>query len=311
MQYVLGVGFIVDKYKKNPRVRVFLDDQMIDEHELDENNVGKRPLEVDRLNYKLVDWDDDTWSMVQKVKEQSLKQVLHTCKDELATNESDRFLLKESDLLYRTPKYFKLYHIDDSMLEGKKQISLEILNNDSNYSNGFMTRATTIDLRHVFLLPTELIKHFKSRAEDFHSHMSKIIPKEFDGLCDFKFCHNGREYNHCLGYPFPIEYKWRNLEKKTEGEKMFLHKVGGSGVLTLALGKMNGVITFDNEAIDRVLHLVLNEDDDWAIAKAMQINGATPEEIKRKLNQKQIRAFPFSLNFFGLVRTGLLDKYIV
>jgi hypothetical protein len=304
MQYVLGVGFIVDKYKKNPRVRIFLDDQMIDEHELDENNVCGHSLEADRLTYKLVDWGNDEWKIVRRVKTQGNKPILYTWKDEpnAHTHPED---------LDKTPKYFKLYHIDDSMLEGKKQISLEILNNDSNYTNGFMTKTTTIDIRHVFLLPTELIKYFKLRAEDFHSHMSKIIPKEFDGLCDFKFCHNGREYNHCLGYPFPIEYKWRNLEKKREGEKMFLHKVGGSGVLTLALGKMNGVITFDNESIDRVLNLDFNDDDDWAIAKAMQINGSTPEEITHKLNQEQIRGFPFSLNFFGLVRTGLLDKYII
>jgi len=37
MQYVLGVGFIVDKYKKNPKVNIFLDDRLIDRIELDNN----------------------------------------------------------------------------------------------------------------------------------------------------------------------------------------------------------------------------------------------------------------------------------
>jgi hypothetical protein len=308
MQYVLGVGFIVNKYKKNPRVRIFLDDQMIDEHELDKNNVCGRPLEVDQLTWKLVDWEDDSWTIVQKVKVQGNKPILHTWKDQSHT----KFLPEDLD---KTPKYFKLYHIDDSMLEGKKQISLEILNTDSNYTNGFMTRSTTIDIRHVFLLPMELIKHFKSRAEEFHSHMSKVIPKEFDGLCNPKFCHHGHEHTHSLGYPFPIEYKWQMSEEKYDKrENMFLHKVGGSGVLTLALSKMNGVITFNHETLDRVLHSRISnakDDDEYAVVKAMQINGATPKEITRKLDQRQIQTFPFSLNFFGLVRTGLLDKYIV
>ena len=37
MQYVLGVGFTVEKYKKNPNVNIFIDDRLIDRIELDNN----------------------------------------------------------------------------------------------------------------------------------------------------------------------------------------------------------------------------------------------------------------------------------
>ena len=48
MQYVLGVGFIAEKYRKNPKVRIFLDDLLVDEYEV-ENHLYMFPTKKTTL----------------------------------------------------------------------------------------------------------------------------------------------------------------------------------------------------------------------------------------------------------------------
>ena len=145
MQYVLGVGFIAEKYRKNPKVRIFLDDLLVDEYEVENHKSLDRFLETDRLNYKFVNQEAvPPWTIVKKIKEQG---------------ETATWSRKASETTW--PRHFKLYTIDDNVLQGKQHIRLEIENNDSNYTNGFMTRSTLLDLRHIFLLPKNFLKYFR------------------------------------------------------------------------------------------------------------------------------------------------------
>ena len=70
MQYVLGVGFIAEKYRKNPKVRIFLDDLLVDEYEVENHKSLDRFLETDRLNYKFVNQEAvPPWTIVKKIKD--------------------------------------------------------------------------------------------------------------------------------------------------------------------------------------------------------------------------------------------------
>ena len=301
MQYVLGVGFIAEKYRKNPKVRIFLDDLLVDEYEVENHKSLDRFLETDRLNYKFVNQEAvPPWTIVKKIKEQG---------------ETATWSRKASETTW--PRHFKLYTIDDNVLQGKQHIHLEIENNDSNYTNGFMTRSTLLDLRHIFLLPKNFLKYFKTDAENFYKHIGQIIPKKYNGVGNV-FTNHGTTNTtieaRLKGYPFPFRYNW-------QGKNMIPSSVGGSGSLILELGSTNKIITFKpfDDILDFDMNTAFPEDEkntnkflwneDYNTKMAMRMKGLTDKEADYILNNTAIPAFPFSEQFFALAGEVLKDKY--
>jgi hypothetical protein len=296
MQYVLGVGFIVEKYKKNPNVRIFLDDLLIDEYEIDQHETA-RLLTSNSFCWRLLNWEKDPPSgYVARIKK-----------------EGDKFMhRKRLPGDPPIPKHFKFFIINSSVLRGKSKISLEIDNNDSNYTNGFMSRSTIIDARNIFLIPIDFIKFFKSDGETFHKNMGKVIPKKYNGsthIWDF-----GADAKVLAGgYPFPLKYHWQGKTLHQE------HTVGGSGTLSMDLVEKNSIIMFDpyEEALTFLLekeHIDEGKKDPVTMydhIRAMQIAGLTKKQAKAIISTGQVPAFPFSRTFFTLAWNGVFDKYSI
>jgi len=334
MQYVLGVGFTVEKYKKNPNVNIFIDDRLIDRIELDNNPALP---EIPHLEYSYfsppvnsTDIDDPTEdlgivdSMIKTFESGDSEDACKTMRT-LKRSQKIIFLkkiqnshLKKNKNIsdwcdaynkQRVPKHFKLYVLDDSVLLGKKEISLQVENDDSNYNNGFMTRATVIDLRHIFLLPHDYIKIFKNKGEELWRSISKIIPHEYKGISKIV---TNREFEPA--YPFAFKYIWNN---EWNGKKLMNYMYGGSGVLQLPLATKNNVVMFD--PIYAEDDNLTNNDIPWLEdflnkfpdKQQLIYNGLSREQaIELLKNNKEIPAFKISRLFGSLVHHGMVDKYI-
>jgi len=334
MKYVLGVGLLVEKYKKNPNVKIFLDDKLIDDFEITNQNCLEKVPHLSAYHYEpsdvpvdipnVPDFQTIVTSLTDAIKKNQSAEVPKILKKMKTTtkNEMIDFLNQNSEpatyvknhpgvkdwmsamKAEKIPKCFKLYQIDEQELKAKTQISLCIKNDDSNASNGFLTRSTMVDLRHIFLIPIKYIKLFKDKGEKFWDNMKNIIPAEYNGIGQVMF----NDY-HSAAYPFPFRYDWNG--KRTVA---YLH--GGNGTLTLKIVTKNNLTMFDPSSMEQQqLH--------WHIKKwikkyvvehpnqDVKFNGVSRlQGIEIATGKKDYPVFPFSRSFISLVSQGMFDKYL-
>ena len=168
MQYVLGLGILCKKYKKNPIIRVFADDTFIDEFEITHGDETKK-----------------------------FTDISNNCK---------------SSRRNWSAKHFHILHIDEKHLNSK--ISIHVQNDDSNYTNSFMSKSTVIAFDSVFLIP----KHLLDNNCKFYSEI-------YDKWHKFKW------KKICDSYNLPYEHVAYHLPPK--GIKM---KKGGEILTPLPKG---------------------------------------------------------------------------
>ena len=283
MKYLLGIGFAVtQKYKKDPIVRVSIDDRFVDEFTVSESPDHDKEwmLNLDPWVYKapFTDWMNHSrpWE-------------------------------KGSIKMWGTfPKKFNLYVIDEAHLKHKKQLVIDIANSDSNYTNGFMTKSTLLDFR-AFLLPVKYLKFFYHDGYKVRKDFNEdIIDDAFDseryfdpeGIEDnnFKIANEKRYYmvqgvvSNCAlgknilvkkieGYPFAHDIFWN-------GKPLDTWEFGGSGKLTMNLvTKTSGTVLFDPK----------------------------DAEILKMQNEKIVAERPgfyISQKFFSMVHQNMFDKYL-
>lgn len=139
MKYCLIIGYqLFEKNKEFPTVIVSINGKLIDEFLCDNENSSEIKSGVkEDLN-----WQGTTY---KKTKTQSCTYT------------------------FTTPSRCKIYEIDSSLLSDKGSLKIEVVNNNSNYTNGFVNRRSLVMLSPVFLLPKWLI--------DDEATMSRIIKK--------------------------------------------------------------------------------------------------------------------------------------
>lgn len=120
MKYILFLGFISNIYRKKPTVRIRLNDNLLDEFDLDDNKINV-------TKYGDLRFRGDS-------------------------------LLPGSNYL-RSKAQLRFYNIN---LENDNEvcIKIDVRNDDNNYSNGFMTKLTTIFLEYIFLVPEKYFTNF-------------------------------------------------------------------------------------------------------------------------------------------------------
>jgi len=125
MKYLLAVEFLCEIYRKEPRARIFLNDQLLDEFFIEQNN-------------EINNSDSQNNSNSQHVLKPHITQ--HTINN-----------LKEFGI-----NKLKIYQLEIPKEYDNLNIKIEIENNDNNYTNGFMTRYTVITLKHFYLIPLNI-----------------------------------------------------------------------------------------------------------------------------------------------------------
>jgi len=144
MKYVFGFNVGVELYKKFPTLQIYVKDRLIDEFELDEK---------DLLNHRDFKNHERLIKNTPQKKAGEWKNMEHIT----------QFTLRSLKI--------RLYELDDTQLENS--IKIIVKNTDSNYTNGFITKSTTVVFPFVFLIPLHM---FKS------STMKTLYKKQLDGV---------------------------------------------------------------------------------------------------------------------------------
>ena len=143
MKYVLGFLFEYKYYKNPANIKIFSNNQLIDEVDLTEdikikNMSGNMLLHKNTPLYDYyqssVDWQEDV--------DMPEWEVLY--------NEEKSRVMNKKEI--QIPSKMFIYTLDETVLQNS--IKIEVTNDNSNYTNGFMTKWSSFIFHDVFLLPT-------------------------------------------------------------------------------------------------------------------------------------------------------------
>ena len=262
-----------EKYKKDPQLQVYIDNQFIDEYTIQE------------FNSRQNDWYCDLAHWIYDYKK---NWMWYSGFLEMEKNKIPRKLFdpKFHPGAY-FPRKFKCYLIDDDILKKSRQILLHVINDDSNYTNGFMTRSTLINLSKIFLIPQRYLKFFdREECVDVrHEFNNRVVPtiynhdkdnneknyKLVNGLYQFQ------EERYREGYPFAMKFFWNGKEIKD------LYSIGGSGTLSVNLKKNeHGIVMLDQ----------------------------SHNELFQKYTNGKLEGFPMSERFFNIASNIKFNKYL-
>lgn len=155
MRYLLIIGFYCNVYRKEPLARIYINNQLIDEFNV-EHHTDRCTGKIDEFTKKIHPLQPYHWDLRNKIEFEN-----------------------------RPP--LKFYEIDIDKNQTHLNISIHIKNSDSNYTNGFLTKSTTLQLRYLTLFPynkkilSRLINRVKKkRTGENYAWYCVYRPKLFD-----------------------------------------------------------------------------------------------------------------------------------
>lgn len=156
MKQLLILGFHCKVYTKKPLVRVFVEDNFIDEFELPENHYDENAhksmpdIIVLRGEEKLKAFDMPNAGI-----------------DTVADNDDIKIrAFHETSKIEISKPYLKFITFDDIDTRNLS-IRIEVANSDSNYTNGFMTDSTLIMLNQVWIVSEKLINRINTIENNY------------------------------------------------------------------------------------------------------------------------------------------------
>ena len=148
MKYILGLAFEYKHYKKPVKIRTYADGYLIDELELSEDIRRKGDVGTGSNNECNTGWGNTLWDG-------------HKWHEPHYAKYGKYYFHK-----YRISLCEKIftYEIDDVNLN--KHISIEVINDDNNYSNGFMSKFSWVMFDMVFLMPKKYYENLDLLSEE-------------------------------------------------------------------------------------------------------------------------------------------------
>lgn len=160
MSYILCLGFKLNLYKKFPLIRVHLDDFFIDEFFIKCQNS---------------DTNHNTPHSLSWIK---YSKSYHKLNPKIKWNE------KPKNLEYMLDKniYFRFFELDSKFIDKTNDhtLKLEIINDDSNFTNGFLTHSTLVCLSIVHIVPKEVLKTCKDFCRIYERNLLKYKSLKID-----------------------------------------------------------------------------------------------------------------------------------
>ncbi len=230
MKYVLILSLFYKHYKNSSTLRLFLDDQLIDEIVLDKNIdpipnfQEKHSQTIDKV--AVDSYRDATW-VIKKL--QTLKLIGFK-------GEAGWYALRGKQTHIKIPSKLWLYSLE--LNNTNKHISLNFEIHDNNYSNAFMTNSSLAKIHKIGLIPENLFydeqkilpricKTFRRKNIDL-IHISKDsknkkinkndlelylgdgwITKE-DYISEFRYSRDVNTGRYSREYPFITSHKWKH-----------------------------------------------------------------------------------------------------
>lgn len=128
-------------------------------HQLFEKNNDKFPTVRVTLDGRFV--DEFTCDNEESTQLQLYEEKFVEIKGDHGYNFKQLRLFKTE---YRSPKKFTVIELDSSNWPSHSKLSIEVLDNASNYNNGFMTKRSMVLINPVFLIKTDLL-HDKNKMQ--------------------------------------------------------------------------------------------------------------------------------------------------
>lgn len=134
MKYYFIIGYqLIEKHLDCPTIRVFLDNTMLDEFLCDNTQTTQKDLVYKGTRYY------------------NVYQITKT-------------MTKTQTHSFHMPKKYKTYEVDSDVLEKTKNLKIEVSNNNSNYTNGFVSKKSLVLLFPIWLVSKQLL-HDKVKME--------------------------------------------------------------------------------------------------------------------------------------------------
>ena len=206
MRYLLVVGFVCDVYRREPRARIFVDDKLIDEFYIPNHKDSLTPF------YKNISQNKHFLQPITK-HESAKRQIKHF-------------------------PSLRFYEIEIDQQQDKLKLCIDIDNNDSNCTNGFITKSTLLQLRVFYFFPLN---------QKLLSRLIKIREKN-------KMSKNFAWYNMQANI-FDLSYHWKWFEKNKKNDiyvcwfenqrsytMPYTDNIGGSGSFLCEMNKKYGIL---------------------------------------------------------------------
>ena len=163
MRYLLVVGFACEVYRKEPRARIYINNQLIDEFNI-KHHTDTHTDKMKEFNKKIHPLQPYPWDLRNKI-----------------------------DFENYPPLQF--YEVDIDKNQQHLNISIHIKNSDSNYNNGFISRSTILQLKYFTFFPynkkflERLIKRVRKRriSENYAWHSNSHRLFDLTTYCTWTF----------------------------------------------------------------------------------------------------------------------------
>jgi len=192
MSYVLALLFEYKRYKQDAVIKIYADDHLVDEVILEKD-----------IKLKVI-----------KYPEKSLYSK------RMGIPPKQRYPEKGYTPLQILPEKLFLFNISQQYLN--RNIRIEVLNDNNNYTNGFMTKNSYIKFHKVYLFPSCLIE-------------SK------NWLRLNRFFSNQDMFNYWPGTHFPVEVNGKPNTNSWCQQNFYYYQKGGSFAVEFALYKKHKI----------------------------------------------------------------------
>lgn len=215
MSYILCLAFKSIVYKTPPLIRCSINNIFIDEFYIDQFN----------LNQKKIKDNDNEWSeQFNKIKSHSNWR--------LSGKHYKESLLKENLIdFYSKDVFFKFFELDEVVFkEHNNLVQINFDCNNNNYTNGFLTKNTMIQLLRVHCCPKSILQNYNIFFNNFKKN-DKNIRKDFsiDWYKEKPTLFNIIESNR--------KYTWYNKFFKKFNEVILETWIGGLGTIQFSFDK--------------------------------------------------------------------------
>ena len=157
MKYKFILGFEYTKYKNPAKIIISTEDRLIDEFSLEQDISGSTNI-VENLDKTFFHKHIGPKRCNHKPSPACLKR-LYKGYPLLSPHQGpqDPAVFERTWSIDSVPKFIKVYDIDSSSID--RQIKVKVVNPNSNYNNGFITKSSMIKFSLVALFPAKLTKN--------------------------------------------------------------------------------------------------------------------------------------------------------
>ncbi len=221
MKYLLVLGFGCEVYRREPRAELFINDHLIDQFYIPKHKLRDTTYYAQVLSELGLDISVPNISTPHEEKKK-ISTRLHY--QPVKQEKINAFNIKNLPPL-------KFYKIEINQPQDQLTIRIDIDNNDNNYTNGFITKSTLLQLQIFYLFPLE---------EKLLKRLEKIMKKN---KLNENYAWYRRYYNHFFKISRSTHWHGKNGQtfNTRNGYPLELHQTGGSGYFICKLVKKYGI----------------------------------------------------------------------